>query len=201
MSNQDIGGGPGGKWEMAAAELRSARQQQRATWGDLDDAVLGRCLAGEASPAEQRQFEAALGQHPALAELADLVRGALAGEPRGELGRNLLFGALALQLARIDEGQLAEACAAWAARREQSLADLLARRGWLGSVARAEVERLLSRHLRQAGGDVRTALAACAGEPARRALAAAGDPEVRHFLHEAVRQPGGNPPPRPPAGG
>src|SRR5262249_41367669 len=60
-------------WQAAAAELRAARQRQRATWGELDDALLGRCLAGEASPAEQRQFETALGQHPALAELADLV--------------------------------------------------------------------------------------------------------------------------------
>jgi hypothetical protein len=194
------GGGPGRGWQTAAAELRAARQRQRATWGDLDDALLGRCLAGEASPAELRQFETALGQHPALAELADLVRGALAGEPRGELGRNLLFGVLALQLDLIDEGQLTEACAGWAARKDQGLADLLARRGWLGPVDRADVERFLSRELRKAGGNVRTALAACAGEPARRALAAVSDPELRRFVHEALRQPGGNPPPRPGGG-
>jgi serine/threonine-protein kinase len=60
---------------------------------------------------------------------------------------NLLFGVLALQADLIDPCQFAEACAAWAERRQGSLADLLAERGWLTSAARAEVERRLEQTL------------------------------------------------------
>jgi hypothetical protein len=39
--------------------------------------------------------------------------------------RNLLFGVLALQADLIDNTRFAEACAAWAARKDLALADLL----------------------------------------------------------------------------
>jgi hypothetical protein len=193
---------PRARWERAAAELSAARAAQRRTWGDLENAVLGRCLAGEASEGEMRQFEAARRRHPALWELAEVVRGVLGGEaPRGELGRNLLLGVLALQRGLIDEVQLAEASAAWAAGGQGSLADFLARRQWLRPADREGLERQLGERVREAAGDTRRALAACAGDSARRALAAAGDPEVRRFLHEAFRPAGRKSPPRPPGGG
>jgi hypothetical protein len=192
---------PRAGWQRACAELGEARAAQRRLWGDLENAALGRCLAGEASAGEMRLFEATRRRHPALAELAEVVRGALVGEaPRGDLGRNLLLGVLALQRGLIDEAQLAEASAAWAAGGQGSLADFLARRRWLRTADREGLERQLGDKVREAAGDTRRALAASAGDSARRALAAAGDPEVRRFLHEAFRPAGGKPP-RPPAGG
>jgi hypothetical protein len=149
-----------------------------------------------------RRFEAARRRHPALSELAELVQAALGSEGgRGDLGHSLLLGVLALQRGLIDELQLAEGCAAWAAGGQGTLADALARRQWLRPADREGLERLLGERVREAGGDTRRALAACAGNAARRALAAAGDPEVRRFLHETFRPNGGNRPPRPPARG
>ena len=67
--------------------------------------------------------------------------------------RNLLFGVLALQADLISEGQFAEACSAWAARKDAPLADLLVGRGWLTPADRADVEKLLDRKLKKHGGD------------------------------------------------
>ena len=55
---------------------------------------------------------------------------------------NLLFGVLALQADLLDSSRFAEACAAWAARKEQPLADLLVERGWLSADDRSDVEIL-----------------------------------------------------------
>src|SRR5262249_3580251 len=69
--------------------------------------------------------------------------------PRAHMStdRNLLFGVLALQADFIDKVQFAEACSAWAARKETPLADLLVERGWLSAEDRADVEKLLARKL------------------------------------------------------
>jgi hypothetical protein len=61
--------------------------------------------------------------------------------------RNLLFGVLALQADLLDAAQFAEACSAWAARKDTPLGDLLVQRGWLSAADRADVERLLERKL------------------------------------------------------
>ena len=45
--------------------------------------------------------------------------------------RNLLFGVLALQADLIDAPRFAEACSAWASRKETPLADLMIDRGWI----------------------------------------------------------------------
>src|SRR5262249_24075368 len=74
--------------------------------------------------------------------------------------RNLLFGVLALQLDLLDARRFAEACSAWATRKDTPLADLLVERGWLTAADRADVERLLERKLRKQGGDARASLAA-----------------------------------------
>jgi serine/threonine-protein kinase len=60
---------------------------------------------------------------------------------------NLLLGVFALQAGLIDGRQFVEACTAWAERRQGSLADLLAERGWLTPAGRAEVERRLEQTL------------------------------------------------------
>src|SRR5262245_57384398 len=62
------------QWERVAAELAAYRTWQRQTWGDLDDATLGRYLTGEATPEERDRVEAALGRHPEVNQLLALVR-------------------------------------------------------------------------------------------------------------------------------
>ena len=73
--------------------------------------------------------------------------------------RNLLFGVLALQLDLLDAAQFVEACAAWAARKDAALADILLERGWLTPGDRADVERLLERKLKRNKGEINASLA------------------------------------------
>jgi hypothetical protein len=95
--------------------------------------------------------------------------------------RNLLFGVLALQLDLLDRDRFVEACGAWAARKDTSLADLLLERGWLTPQDKADVDRLLERKL-QKHGDVHRSLAAVAGPEVRRALDTVDDAEVEKSL-------------------
>src|SRR5262249_61268844 len=53
------------------------RESQQRTWGDVDNAVVGRYLAGEASPQECEQVERALAELPELRKLTALVRDVL----------------------------------------------------------------------------------------------------------------------------
>jgi tetratricopeptide (TPR) repeat protein len=76
--------------------------------------------------------------------------------------RNLLFGVLALQADLLDAPRFAEACSAWAARKDTPLADLLVERGWLTAADRADVEKLLERKLKKHGGDAHVSLQATA---------------------------------------
>src|SRR5262249_54822755 len=70
------------QWAVLTAELRAYRDQQQQTWGDVDSALLGRYLAGEATSAEKSRVEAAFEAHPDLRALAELVRDVLGeGEP------------------------------------------------------------------------------------------------------------------------
>lgn len=66
--------------------------------------------------------------------------------------RNLLFGVLALQLDLIDSEKFSEACAAWAARKEVTLAAILIERGWITATDREDIERLLERKIQRYGG-------------------------------------------------
>src|SRR5262249_59950467 len=74
--------------------------------------------------------------------------------------RTLLFGVLALQADLLDPARFAEACSAWAARKDTPLADLLVERGWLGPEDRADVSKLLQRKLRKHGGDAQPSMVA-----------------------------------------
>jgi serine/threonine-protein kinase len=103
-----------------------------------------------------------------------------------ETERNLLFGVLALQLELLDCRQFADVCCGWAARKGESLADLLVARGWLTPIDRAEIERLLERKLRRHGGDARASLADLWGGFLRDALAEVDDPDVRKSLDDLV---------------
>jgi hypothetical protein len=63
--------------------------------------------------------------------------------------KNLLFGVLALQADLLDAARFAEACSAWAARKDTPLADLLVERGWLTPEDRADVDKLVARKLKK----------------------------------------------------
>src|SRR5437867_4368333 len=70
------------QWDVLTAELRAYRDLQKQTWGDVDSALMGRYLAGEATAEERSRVEASFDQHPDLRVLADLVRDVLGeGQP------------------------------------------------------------------------------------------------------------------------
>ncbi len=68
---------PSGTWERVAAELRACKESQQQAWGNVDNALLGRYLAGELSPGEQAELEQALARLPELRKLTDLVQDVL----------------------------------------------------------------------------------------------------------------------------
>jgi serine/threonine protein kinase len=98
--------------------------------------------------------------------------------------RNLLFGVLALQADLLDPARFAEACSAWAARKDTPLADLLVERGWLTEEERGHVEFLLQRKLKKHGGDARASLAEVTTDPVRQSLLSVADPDVQQSLAE-----------------
>jgi serine/threonine-protein kinase len=96
--------------------------------------------------------------------------------------RNLLFGVLALQAGLLDAREFAEACSAWAGRKDLPLAELLVGRGQLSPPQRALVEQLLEMSLQKHAGNAEASLVAVATERARHVLAAVADPAVRHSV-------------------
>jgi len=96
--------------------------------------------------------------------------------------RNLLFGVLALQLEYVDASQFADVCAAWAVRKNMTVADILAERGWITPEARQEVEGLLSRKMNKHDGDARKALGDVADASVRDAMRDVGDEEMDETL-------------------
>ncbi len=105
--------------------------------------------------------------------------------------RNLLFGVLALQLDLIEPAQFAEACSAWAARKDKFLADILVERGWLKPADRTDVEKLLDRKLQRHGGDAAVGLAETIDDRVRRSLHAAVDPDIRRAVAKPAPPPMG----------
>jgi serine/threonine protein kinase len=99
---------------------------------------------------------------------------------------NLLFGVLALQADLIDAVRFAEACSAWAVRKDTSLADLLVERGWLTASDRADIEKILARKLAKHGGDALASLAEVSNEQIRQTLAGVSDSEVHLSLLAAT---------------
>ena len=96
--------------------------------------------------------------------------------------RNLLFGVLALQADLIDAARFAEACTAWSARKDTSLATLLVERGWLTPADRDNVEQFLERKLKKHGGDIRASLAEVMSDPVRQTLTNVVDPVIHQTL-------------------
>lgn len=105
--------------------------------------------------------------------------------------RNLLFGVLALQADFLDVARFAEACSAWAARKDTSLANLLVERGWLSATDRVDIEKLVERKLSKHSGDVKACLAEVTGDQVRRSLAGVNDPEVQKSIAGTLSEPAG----------
>jgi serine/threonine-protein kinase len=103
--------------------------------------------------------------------------------------RNLLFGVIALQADLLDSAQFAEGCAAWAARKNIALADLLVERGWLTREDRERVDWLLERKLKKHGGDASASLAAAITPEAHRVLAHWNDPAIQSSLAKLSQEP------------
>src|SRR5215470_13932507 len=106
--------------------------------------------------------------------------------------RNLLFGVLAMQADLLDPLKFAEACSAWASRKNTSLADLLVARGWLTPADRADVEKLLDRKLKKHGGDAHAGLIEMTTDQVRQSLAEVADPDVRQSLAGLTPPPRGH---------
>jgi serine/threonine-protein kinase len=103
--------------------------------------------------------------------------------------RNLLFAVLALQADLLDNDRFAEACSAWAARKDTPLADLLVERGWLNAEERGHVEFLLDRKLKKHRGDARASLAEASSDAVKRSLAGLTDPIIRQTVAELTTPP------------
>lgn len=96
--------------------------------------------------------------------------------------RNLLFGVLALQTDLIESPQFTDACAAWAARKNTTLADILIERGWITAADKADVERLMERKLKRHGGDLQATIDAVADAGVREAMLTVEDTELRRTM-------------------
>jgi serine/threonine-protein kinase len=104
-------------------------------------------------------------------------------QPDGAItDRNLLFGVLALQADYLDPSRFAEACSAWASRKETPLSQLLVERGWLSADEVAEVDRFLARKLKKHAGDANASLTEVATEQVRQSLTDINDPDIHKSM-------------------
>ncbi len=101
--------------------------------------------------------------------------------------RNLLFGAMTVNADLVDDGQLTQACTAWAAGEAETLADVMVDRGLITQGDRAEIERMVERKLKKHGGDVAGTLAATIDGPTRQALTQVADEAIQKTMSMAPR--------------
>lgn len=106
--------------------------------------------------------------------------------------RNLLFGALALQIDVLTATQFVEACTLWANRKETALADLLLQRGWITTTDRDDIDRLVERKLRKHDGDIRAGLIEATPENVRESLSALADEDIRQSFAAFGPAPAGH---------
>src|SRR4051794_23937798 len=66
-----------GSWDRVAAELRACKDSQKQAYGDVDNATLGRYLAGDMDAAEMASLQQALDELPELRKLTDLLQDVL----------------------------------------------------------------------------------------------------------------------------
>jgi tRNA A-37 threonylcarbamoyl transferase component Bud32 len=104
---------------------------------------------------------------------------------------NLLFGVLALQGDFIQKTQFVEACAAWAARKDTPLLDILMERNWLTPDDRAAVNRMLEKKLLKGQGAVQHSLRQSLGGEVLKDLKGVGDVTIDDVLGDAPDAPAG----------
>src|SRR5262245_25676512 len=96
--------------------------------------------------------------------------------PSSLADRHLLFGLLALQMDFVSRDELIETMHAWMLAKEKTLGEILCGRGVLEQEDRADIERLVGKHISKHGSDVQASLAAVAVPPqVRQSLAALPD--------------------------
>ena len=94
--------------------------------------------------------------------------------------RNLIFGLLALQMDFVTREQLLDAMHAWMLDKQTPLGEILCRRGMLAEDDRADLDRLVHKHIQRHGGNPQASLAALRVEPSvRRDLGRIDDAEVQ----------------------
>ncbi len=69
------------QWNRVAQELEAYRAEQQLAWGNLDNLVLGRYLAGESTPEEIAEIQESLRNHPELGLLLECVSDVLVTNP------------------------------------------------------------------------------------------------------------------------
>ena len=94
--------------------------------------------------------------------------------------RNLLFGILALQMDFVSRDQLIAGMHAWVLEKSQPLGELLVRQGAMNADDRADLERMVDRHVQKHQGDPAQSLASVSSVASslREALRSLGDPVV-----------------------
>src|SRR5215213_2498819 len=80
--------------------------------------------------------------------------------PSQPADRDLLFGLLALQMGLATSDQLIGAMKAWLSERQTALGYILSHRGVLDDDDRADIDKLVGKHLKRHGGDPRASIAA-----------------------------------------
>jgi serine/threonine-protein kinase len=103
--------------------------------------------------------------------------------PTPTADRNLIFGLLALQMDFVSREQLLDAMKEWMFAKKQPLGEILCRRGALDEDERADLERLVERHVKRHGGDPQASLNALHLQPVlRRQLDRLDDADVQASL-------------------
>lgn len=67
------------KWEECKRALQAYQQEQKAAWGNVDEATVARFLAGECTEQERQIVEREMASHPKLAECIRFIRKVMNG--------------------------------------------------------------------------------------------------------------------------
>src|SRR5262249_42911236 len=133
---------------------------------------------------------------------ASCPEGCAMSTPTPAADRNLIFGLLALQMDFVTREQLLEAMHACMVQKQTPRGEILSRGGVLEEDDRADLERLVERHIRRHGGQPQASLAALRVEPGlRRDLGRLDDADVRASVaHVGPPAPAAESPVQPPDG-
>lgn len=72
------------QWQLLVTELQDCQDEQHQEWGDIDDVLLSRYLAGECNQQERERVEQAGQSFPGVRECIDMAKEVLHDAPTGE---------------------------------------------------------------------------------------------------------------------